>query len=125
MDSAFNDGFNPHRWPDNTGLARSDPIPGPTQYSEPPGAKATVGETPVNDVDRWFGRVARRQTSPVSLYGCFLTGRLFGYFRYRLRFPFLIAAVRFAVHVAEFLVVLASLGGVAAFIGGRSHQLRA
>ena len=70
----------------------------------------------MNDVDRWFGRVARRQTSPVSLYGCFLTGRLFGYFRYRLRFPFLIAAVRFAVHVAEFLVVLASLGGVAAFI---------
>lgn len=116
MDPAFNDGFNPHRWPDNTGLARSDPIPGPTQYSEPPGAKATVGETPVNDVDRWFGRVGRRQTSPVSLYACYLTGRLNGYFRYRLRFPFLIAAVRFAVHVAEFFLVLSSLGGVAAFI---------
>lgn len=70
----------------------------------------------MNDVDRWFGRAARRQASPVSLYACFLTGRLNAYFRYRLRFPFLIAAVRFAVHGAEFFVVLSSLGGVAAFI---------
>lgn len=70
----------------------------------------------MNDVDRWFARTASRQASPVSLYGCFLTGRLTDYFRYRLRFPFLIATVRFAVHVAEFFVVLSSLGGVAAFI---------
>lgn len=70
----------------------------------------------MNDVDRWFGRAASRRRSPVSLYTCFLTGRLLRYFRYRLRYPFLIAAVRFAVHVAEFFVVLASLGGLAAFI---------
>lgn len=75
-----------------------------------------MGEAPVNDVDRWFVQVGRRQSTPVSLYSCFLTGRLAGYFRYRLRFPLLIAAVRFAVHVAEFFVVLSSLGGVAAFL---------
>lgn len=70
----------------------------------------------MNDVDRWFGRVASRRRSPVSLYACFLTGRFLRYFRYRLRYPFLIAAVRFAVHVAEFFVVLSSLGGLAALI---------
>lgn len=70
----------------------------------------------MNDVDRWFARTARTRRAPVSLYACLLTGRLATYFRYRLRFPFLVATVRFAVHVAEFFVVLSSLGGVAAFI---------
>lgn len=69
----------------------------------------------MNDVDRWLERTARRRTQPATLYACLLTGRLFRYFGYRLRFPFLIAAVRFAVHVVEFFVVLSSLGGVAAF----------
>lgn len=70
---------------------------------------------PVNDVDRWFERTARRKRTPVSLYSCLLTGRLGSYFAYRLRYPFLIATVRFAVHVAEFFILLSSLGGVAAF----------
>ena len=69
----------------------------------------------MNDVDRWFERTARRRRRPVSLYACLITGRLAVYFGYRLRYPFLIAIVRFAVHVAEFFVLLSSLGGVAAF----------
>jgi len=69
----------------------------------------------VNDIDRWFERTARRRRKPVSLYTCLLTGRLTHYFAYRLRYPFLITVVRFAVHVAEFFILLSSLGGVAAF----------
>lgn len=69
----------------------------------------------MNDVDRWFERTARRNRTPVSLYSCLLTGRLGSYFTYRLRYPFLIDTVRFAVHVAEFFILLSHLGGVAAF----------
>lgn len=69
----------------------------------------------MNDVDRWFQRNARGSKPPVSLYACLLTGRFFTYFAYRLRYPFLIAAIRFAVHVAEFFILLNALGGVAAF----------
>ncbi len=69
----------------------------------------------MNDVDRWFDRTARTSSAPVSLYSSLLTGRIFGYLRYRLRYPLLIAAVRFAVHVAEFFILLSSLGGVAAY----------
>lgn len=69
----------------------------------------------MNDVDRWFERTARRSRTPVSLYPSLLTGRIGTYFAYRLRYPFLIATVRFAVHVAEFFILLSSLGGVAAF----------
>lgn len=69
----------------------------------------------MNDVDRWFDRAARRTTQPVSLYPSLLTGRVFGYLRYRLRYPLLIATIRFAVHVAEFFILMSSLGGVAAF----------
>lgn len=69
----------------------------------------------MNDVDRWFERTADRKRTPVSLYSCLLTDRLGAYFAYRLRYPFLIAAVRFAVHVAEFFILLTTLGGVAAF----------
>lgn len=75
-------------------------------------AKATAA---VNDVDRWFERTARGGRQPVSLYACLLTGRLSAYFAYRLRYPFLITTIRFAVHVVEFFVLLSSLGGVAAF----------
>ena len=69
----------------------------------------------MNDVDRWFDRTARDSRHPVTLYPSLLTGRIFGYLRYRLRYPLLIATVRFAVHVAEFFILLASLGGVAAY----------
>jgi len=69
----------------------------------------------VNEIDRWFERTALRNSRPVSMYGCLLTGRILSYFGYRLRYPFLIATVRFAVHVAEFFILLSTLGGVAAF----------
>jgi hypothetical protein len=69
----------------------------------------------VNEVDRWFARTARRTTQPMSLYPSLLTGRIFRYLGYRVRYPLLIATVRFAVHVAEFFILLSSLGGVAAF----------
>lgn len=69
----------------------------------------------MNDIDRWFERTGRRSTPPVSLYACLLTGRLVHYFGYRLRYPILIATVRFAVHVAEFFILFSALGGVAAF----------
>lgn len=69
----------------------------------------------MNDVEHWFDRTAHRTTRPVSLYPSLLTGRLFDYLRYRLRYPMAIATVRFAVHVAEFFILLSSLGGVAAF----------
>jgi hypothetical protein len=69
----------------------------------------------VNDVDRWFQRTARRSRPPVALYPSLLTGRVAHYLSYRLRYPLLVATVRFAVHVAEFFILLSSLGGVAAF----------
>lgn len=69
----------------------------------------------MNEVDRWFARAARRTTQPMSLYPSLLTGRIFRYLGYRVRYPLLIATVRFAVHVAEFFILLSSLGGVAAF----------
>jgi hypothetical protein len=69
----------------------------------------------VNDVDRWFQRTARRSKPPVALYPSLLTGRIAHYLSYRLRYPLLVATVRFAVHVAEFFILLSSLGGVAAF----------
>ena len=70
---------------------------------------------PGNDVDRWFERTARSSRAPVALYPSLLTGRVAHYLSYRLRYPLLVATVRFAVHVAEFFILLASLGGVAAF----------
>ena len=69
----------------------------------------------MNDIDRWFERTARKRNRAVSLYSSLLTGRLFAYFRYRLRYPLLIVTARFAVHIAEFFILLASLGGIATF----------
>ncbi len=69
----------------------------------------------MNDVDRWLERAARKRNRTVSLYSSLLTGRIFGYFQYRLRYPLLLATARFAVHVAEFFLLLSSLGGVATF----------
>ena len=69
----------------------------------------------MNDLDRWYEHTAGRHNRVVSLYSSFLTGRIFGYLRYRLRFPFMVSTVRFAVHVAEFFILLNALGGVATF----------
>lgn len=69
----------------------------------------------MSDIDRWFARTARRKRQPIMLYPSLLTGRIFGYLRYRLRYPLLLATVRFAVHVAEYFILLSTLGGVAAF----------
>lgn len=69
----------------------------------------------MNEIDRWFERTARREDRTVSLYASILTGRFFAYFRYRLRFVLLLDTTRFVVHVAEFLIILTSLGGLAAF----------
>ncbi|MGA5464425.1 hypothetical protein [Mycobacterium sp. NPDC050041] len=69
----------------------------------------------MNDIDRWFERTGRRRQRAVSLYGCLLTGRMFEYFRYRLRYALLVDGIAFVVHVAEFLIILTALGGLAAF----------
>lgn len=69
----------------------------------------------MSEVDRWFERTARGRRQPVTLYPSLLTGRIRGYLGYRLRYPLLLATVRFAVHVVEFFILLSSLGGVAAF----------
>ncbi|WP_231737635.1 hypothetical protein [Mycobacterium sp. IS-1742] len=73
------------------------------------------GYLAVNDIDRWFARTGRREQRTVSLYGCLLTGRMFEYFRYRLRYALLVDGTTFVVHVAEFLIILTALGGLAAF----------
>jgi len=69
----------------------------------------------MNDIDRWFERTARREGRTVSLYACILTRRIFAYFMYRLRYALMLDATRFVIHVAEFLIILTSLGGLAAF----------
>ncbi|OBF48899.1 hypothetical protein A5778_22595 [Mycolicibacterium monacense] len=69
----------------------------------------------MNDIDRWFDRTRRHEHRTVSLYGCLLTGRMFEYFRYRLRYALLVDGATFVVHVAEFLIILTALGGLAAF----------
>ena len=69
----------------------------------------------MNDIDRWLDRTGRSTTRAVSLYACLLTGKMFAYFRYRLRYALLLDATTFVLHVAEFLIILSSLGGLAAF----------
>ena len=69
----------------------------------------------MNSIDRWFERSARRDNQTVSLYTSLLTGKIFSYFRYRLRYAILLDAVRFGIHVIEFLILLSSLGGLVAF----------
>jgi hypothetical protein len=69
----------------------------------------------MNDIDRWFERAARREDRTVSLYASLLTGRIIGYFGYRMRFALLLDGTRYVIHVAEFLIILSSLGGLAAF----------
>lgn len=70
----------------------------------------------VNDIDRWFGRAAQRQSRAVSLNAMLLTGRLFSYFGYRLRFSLLMTSVRFVAHAIEFFILLNSLGGLATLV---------
>src|SRR5690606_23155216 len=69
----------------------------------------------VNEIDRWFERTRRRENRTVSLYASLLTGKMNAYFRYRLRYALLVDGMTFVVHVAEFLIILTSLGGLAAF----------
>ena len=69
----------------------------------------------MNDIDRWFERAARREDRTVSLYASLLTGKIVGYFVYRMRYALLLDATRYVIHVAEFLIILISLGGLAAF----------
>ncbi len=68
-----------------------------------------------NEIDRWLQKTARGQRRLPSLYTSLLTGRVFAYLSYRLRYPFALSTVQFLVHVAEFLLILSSLGGLAAF----------
>lgn len=79
------------------------------------GRVGVAGYLAVNDIDRWFERTGRRRHRTVSLYSCLLTGKMFEYFRYRLRYALLVDGATFVVHVAEFLIILTSLGGLAAF----------
>src|SRR6478735_1169094 len=69
----------------------------------------------MNDIDRWFERAARREDRAVSLYASLLTGRIVKYFGYRMRYALLLDGTRYVIHVAEFLIILTSLGGIAAF----------
>ena len=69
----------------------------------------------MNDIDRWFEQAARREDRTVSLYANLLTGKIVGYFVYRMRYALLLDATRYVIHVAEFLIILTSLGGLAAF----------
>lgn len=69
----------------------------------------------MNDIDRWFERTARDDAPPNTLYTCLVTGRIFAYFGYRLRYSLLMATAQFVVHVAEFFILLSTLGGVATF----------
>jgi hypothetical protein len=69
----------------------------------------------MNDIDRWFERAARREDRTVSLYASLLTGKIVRYFAYRMRYALLLDATRYVIHVAEFLIILTSLGGLAAF----------
>ncbi len=70
---------------------------------------------PVNDIDRWFDQTASGKKRVVSLYPSLLTGRIFAYLRYRLRYSLLVTTTQFAVHVAEYFLILSTLGGMAAF----------
>jgi len=67
----------------------------------------------MNDIDRWFERAARREGRTVSLYASLLTGRIARYFAYRMRYALLLDGTRYVIHVAEFLIILTSLGGKA------------
>jgi hypothetical protein len=69
----------------------------------------------MNDIDRWFEKAARKENRSVSLYASLLTGKIIGYFGYRMRYALLLDATRYVIHVAEFLIILTSLGGLAAF----------
>ncbi|MGB0970444.1 MAG: hypothetical protein ACPGVG_05710 [Mycobacterium sp.] len=69
----------------------------------------------VNEIDRWLERTASKRNRTVSLHASLLSGRVFQYFRYRLRYPLLLATARFLVHAAEFVLLLSTLGGLATF----------
>jgi hypothetical protein len=68
----------------------------------------------LNDIDRWFTSTARTENRVVSLYPSLLTGRTSAYLRFRMRYPLILSTVQFCAHVAEFFLILSSLGGMAA-----------
>jgi hypothetical protein len=68
----------------------------------------------LSDIDRWFKRTGRTENRIVSLYPSLLTGRTSAYLRYRMRYPLILSTVQFGAHVAEFFLILSSLGGMAA-----------
>ncbi|MEM7123600.1 MAG: hypothetical protein AAF563_20160 [Pseudomonadota bacterium] len=57
-------------------------------------------------IERWFASAAEKQERMVTLYPCLLRNRLLPYFIFRLRYLFTLRVISFAVHVAEFLVLL-------------------
>ena len=67
-----------------------------------------------SDIARWFKRTGRTENRIVSLYPSLLTGRTSAYLRYRMRYPLILSTVQFGAHVAEFFLILSSLGGMAA-----------
>ena len=69
----------------------------------------------LNDIDRWFKSTGRTENRVVALYPSLLTGRTSAYLRFRMRYPLLLSTVQFCAHVAEFFLILSSLGGMAAF----------
>lgn len=69
----------------------------------------------MNDIDRWFDATAKKSGKMPTLYTSLLTGRVFSYFGYRMRFSLILMTVRFAVHTIEFFILLTSLGGLATF----------
>ncbi|MGD9619066.1 MAG: hypothetical protein AB7G47_03185 [Mycolicibacterium sp.] len=69
----------------------------------------------MNDIDRWFDATAKKSSKMPTLYTSLLTGRVFSYFGYRMRFSLILMTVRSAVHAVEFFVLLTSLGGLATF----------
>ncbi|MCR9136238.1 MAG: hypothetical protein NXI27_09590 [Alphaproteobacteria bacterium] len=58
-------------------------------------------------IERWFESAANRQNRITTLYSSLVCNKLFPYLRYRLRFLAGLQIIAFAVHVAEFLILLA------------------
>ena len=67
-------------------------------------------------IERWFQSAAGRQNRVSTLYPGLLTNRLLPYLAYRLRFMISVQAISFAVHVAEFLILLAHAPKLAVII---------
>src|SRR4029453_634819 len=69
----------------------------------------------MNDIDRWFEKAARKENRSVSLYASLLTGRIFAYFVYRMRYALLLDGARHTIHVPQFLTIPPPPGALPAF----------